>query len=743
MTPRHMLRWARAALALLAALVLLGAPATLRADTGPVPTENALPGTPGWWAPTAPQPSRADQWTGHVQSIDGWVWPLSAAPGEQLELHVGTGAGVRYRVEFYRLGWYAGAGARLRACLPGCGSDQAGIVQPLPPAPDPVTGEVRAGWPVTDQLTIPASWPSGFYVAALKITSGTGTGSVRRLPFVVRAPDPGASRTVVIVPVNTWQAYNGWGGNALYDNHSADGQRASHVSFERPWMEGVEQSTWRYDEYNLVRFLERHDVDVSYVTDHDVSLDPGILDGHQVVMTSGHDEYWTAEHFDALEAARDAGQDLAFMGANIGYWQVRYADGGRTLVGYKSLDDPIADPALKTARFRDVGRPECTLLGVQYNNTGWALGTSADLGVVDASLDDPWFAGTGFGAGDTITDTMGYEWDQVTSGCATAPLTRLFAWQSSGWPGADSVRYTAPSGAKVFAAASLQFSWGLDGWRYNAPAASPDARLEAFTLNMLADMGGLRDRPVPSVTVSPKAADLLTGATQQFTAGLQNAGGALEWSVDGIAGGNASVGTISASGLYTAPGAAPAGGRVSVRATHLASGAHGGATVGVAAGPQGPVVTPVGAVPVPPLASPPPARAASARPLRLTISGSRTVRRGGRARFVYRVRNATTAPVAGVVIVNTLPRGMRIDGRSRAANRRVKRTALRFTGAGRRATFRIGAIGAGETVVAWISAKASRRAARGGRINTLEAFRDTRTPVALVTRAITWRSRAR
>ena len=367
--------------------------------------------------------------------------------------------------------------------------------------------------------------------------------------------------------------------------------RANQVSFERPWMEGVEIQNWRYDEYPLIRFLERHDLDVSYVTDADVSLTPGVLAGHRVVMTSGHGEYWTHEERDALEAARDAGQSLAFMGANTGYWQVRYANGGRSMIGYKSDADPIADPALKTNHFRDVGRPECELLGVQYNNTGWSLGTSANLSVVDASLSDPWFSGTGFAAGATMTDTMGYEWDQVTPGCATPPLTRLFHWQASGWPSADAVRYTAPSGATVFAAGSLQFSWGLDGWRYNSAPAAPDARLESFMMRALTDMGGAGDStpPPPAVTVTPSTASVATGDTRQFTAALQNATGAVQWSVNGTPGGDASVGTISAGGLYTAPATVPAG-TVTVRATHPASGATDAATVSVVATPKPSVV---------------------------------------------------------------------------------------------------------------------------------------------------------
>ena len=586
-------RWAAiaalAAAALALALAMLAMPATGRADTGPVPTENALAGTPGWYMPTAPVGTPADQYAGRVTSIDGWIWPLSAAPGERLDLHVGTVSGVRYRVEFYRLGWYGGAGARLVSCLPSCSGDQAGITQPLPPAPDPATGMVRPDWSTTNTLTVPSDWPSGMYMAALRITSGTGAGTVRRLPFVVRAATPEASKIVVIVPVNTWAAYNGWGGKSLYDNHSVDGVPASVVSFEKPWSDGVEIQNWRYDEYPLVRFLERENLDVSYVTDWDVSSRAGVLAGHRVVVTMGHGEYWSKEHRDALEAARDAGQNLAFLGANLGYWQVRYSDGGRSLIGYKSNADPIADPALKTDQFRNVGRPECELIGVQYNNTSWPLGTSDDMWVADASLGDSWFAGSGFTAGSSVIDMLGYEWDQVTPGCNTPPLTRLFRWQVGGWPTADGVRYTAPSGAKVFAAGTLQYAWGLDGWRWSGDSGGADPRLVAFTRNMLTDMGGIGDSapPDPAVSLTPATATVTVGGAQQFTAILQNGTGDLTWSVDG----GATNGTITASGLYSAPASVPAGGRATVRASHGASGATGTATVSVSAPTQPQVTT--------------------------------------------------------------------------------------------------------------------------------------------------------
>lgn len=648
-------RWRRAGF-VVPAIVLACLPVAARADNGPVPADNALPGTQGWYSPTAPQPTPADQYAGKIASIDGWVWPLSARPGERLDLHVSAVGGVRYRVEVYRLGWYGGAGARLMACVPDCGADEAGVSQPAPPPPDPTTGEVRAPWGVTDSVPIGGDWPSGMYVAQLRITSGPGTGRVRRLPFVVTAPASQVSRILVVVPVNTWQAYNGWGGKALYDSHSADGRRASAVSFERPWMEGIEQSTWRYDEYPLVRFLERHALDVSYATDADVAARPEIVAGHAVVMTSGHGEYWTRQERDAFEAARAAGQSLAFMGANTGYWQVRYADEGHTLVGYKSTADPIADPALKTVRFRDVGRPECALLGVEYGAaSGWDLGRSAGYGVVDTSLSDPWLAAGGFSAQATLPDTVGYEWDQVTPGCPTPPLTRLFHWPGSpGFDGADAVRYTAPSGATVFAAGSLQFSWGLDAWRYDSPSGASDPRLERFTMRMLADMGG---------------------------------------------------------------------------------GAGDGGRPGSGARPRAPAGVPSQRGPAQRLAGL--RRQRRRAPLRVAVTSPRSLRRATRARFDYRLTNTTGAPVRGVVLVTTLPRGLDIDRVSRAANRRVRSASLRFVGGGRRAIFRIGTIGSRQAVTVSLSAFVSRAAGTGVRRNVLDLRRDGRVPVTVVSARVT------
>lgn len=167
------------------------------------------------------------------------------------------------------------------------------------PAPDG-NGEVRAGWPVTNTLTVPAAWVTGYYLVRIVLSDGSLPGGI---PFVVREPAAATapSAVVVQVPVNTWQAYNAWGGRSLYDFNSG-GSRANRVSFDRPYLwigPGAQVMTsW---ELSLVRFLESEGVDVSYATDTDVDRDPAVLTRHRVAITAGHGEYWTKGIRDAYD----------------------------------------------------------------------------------------------------------------------------------------------------------------------------------------------------------------------------------------------------------------------------------------------------------------------------------------------------------------------------------------------------------------------------------------------------------
>jgi len=85
---------------------------------------------------------------------------------------------------------------------------------------------------------------------------------------------------------------------------------------------------------------------------------------------------------------------------------------------------------------------------------------------------------------------------------------------------------------------------------------------------------GVSTTPTPisvSVTISPILATVAAGGTQQFSAVVQNTSNtAVTWQVNGVTGGNATVGTISSSGLYTAPGVVPNPATVTVTAVSQA-----------------------------------------------------------------------------------------------------------------------------------------------------------------------------
>ena len=98
--------------------------------------------------------------------------------------------------------------------------------------------------------------------------------------------------------------------------------------------------------------------------------------------------------------------------------------------------------------------------------------------------------------------------------------------------------------------------------------------------------------PVPvAVAINPTSATVLAGATRQFSASVSGTSvTGVTWSVNGIAGGDATVGTVSAAGLYTAPAAVPAG-AVTVRATSVADPAKGAQASVTVQAPPPPVVT--------------------------------------------------------------------------------------------------------------------------------------------------------
>lgn len=414
----------------------------------PITDENARTGTDRW---RLRQPA--------VSQISGYGSSTSISHGETINLFVST-TDPNYTIEIFRTGWYAGMGGRRMTDA----VERPGFVQTVP-APD-AFGMIECKWTSPYAVTIPNDWVSGVYLAKL---TGVPSGNQSYIMFVVR--DSRRADFVFQSTVTTYQAYNNWGGKSLYGFNST-GSPARKVSFDRPYASSFGTGGYLFDwEYNVVRFLEREGYDVTYTTNVDTHAIPSSITRARALLSVGHDEYWSWEMRANVEAARDAGVHLAFFSANNCYWQIRFENQNRTMVGYKDAalaSDPFANdgnPAndhLITVKWRDVpvSRPEESLLGVMY------IESQIDGDIV---IDNPshWvFANTGLKKGDKLTGLLGYEVDAIF-GVAPPPgvirLARSPYVNDHGETGfSDMTIYTAASGAMVFSAGTIQWSWGLD-----------------------------------------------------------------------------------------------------------------------------------------------------------------------------------------------------------------------------------------------------------------------------------------
>jgi hypothetical protein len=455
--------------------------------------ENQKPGENTWYL------SKAN--VGHT--IEGFASATSVNRGETIKLYVNT-TQPTYTMDIYRMGWYGGAGARRMMST----ITRSGTVQSLP-KPDPVTGLIECTWSDPYVLSIPntpdhTNWASGIYV--VKLSAG---GQQSYITFVVR-DDQRNSDILMQQSVTTYQAYNVWGGLSLYGNTLCTAgtpncmPRAHKVSFDRPytlWAGAGDLFAGRW-EYDMLRFLEREGYDVAYSTDLDTHENGFRLWNHKAFITVGHDEYWSWQMRDNVQAARDLGINLGFFSSNTGYWQVRFeADSmghaDRTMVCYKDarLDPVSTDPVnqyLTTVRFRDppVYRPEDTLLGVMYEIAGYIQG---DLVVDDASS---WvWAGTGVKSGDHLIGLLGYEADREFGDqpLGTVRLTHspYLTTTSTGTQTlyADSTIYTATSGATVFAAGSMDWNWGLDAYAWSHSPVVVNPIVQQATRNIFKRFG--------------------------------------------------------------------------------------------------------------------------------------------------------------------------------------------------------------------------------------------------------------
>ena len=97
------------------------------------------------------------------------------------------------------------------------------------------------------------------------------------------------------------------------------------VSFDRPYAKypqlfdaplsagSGEYLLW---EHPMTFWLEQQGYDVTYCSNLDLHYDSELLDMSKVLISVGHDEYWTPEMFNNAINARDNGLSIAFFCGN-------------------------------------------------------------------------------------------------------------------------------------------------------------------------------------------------------------------------------------------------------------------------------------------------------------------------------------------------------------------------------------------------------------------------------------------
>ncbi len=373
-----------------------------------------------------------------------WIYSdaISYAPGQLLRLH-GIGVGTA-RLTITR--------DTAQACV---------VVETLIPmsfAPTPADASVRGcGWPEVFDMVIPSDWASGVYTVTVAVPGHQSQGM-----FVLRATRPSA-RIAMVLATGTWCAYNDWGGSNHYEGlcGPSGGDFAAEVSLQRPWAKGFvawpgdapriphasplltrpryphmdfarakgiskkyASSGWAAFERPFAQWCEGQGIELDYLCQHDLHADPKALDGYQRAVIVGHDEYWTWEMRDHLEAWLDAGGQLARFGGNF-FWQTRLSADLTVQTCYKSQAEQ-ADPLAQTDRLTSywdhpkIARPGVATMGLTGSAgiyAGWSRCAAQGSGGFVIYRPDHWsLQGTGLGYGDVLgaaSKIFGYEVDGI------------------------------------------------------------------------------------------------------------------------------------------------------------------------------------------------------------------------------------------------------------------------------------------------------------------------------------------
>ncbi|ESZ20761.1 N,N-dimethylformamidase beta subunit family domain-containing protein [Mesorhizobium sp. L48C026A00] len=344
--------------------------------------------------------------------------------------------------------------------------EKAGIAARWQDTPDQCS-VLGCGWDASFEFRVGDDWPSGAYRVTLTADGRDGK-PVRCHHLFIVTPQPGKKRGRVlqVAATGTWLAYNTWGGSNHYEGITGPNrdQYAPMVSTQRPWCRGFvvlpkeaprvplavavapktvpryphmewafatghskkyASSGWASYDSHFFRFAERAAYAVDLASQHELHFSPEILDGYDCVVFVGHDEYWTWEMRDAVDAYVERGGHAARFAGNF-MWQTRLEDEGRRQVCYKyraRAEDPVyrggdVTRATNSWEAPEIGRPGATTFGLNATRgiyAGW--GGCAPRGVRGFPVYRPehWaFAGTGIYYGDLLgadSHVYGYEVD--------------------------------------------------------------------------------------------------------------------------------------------------------------------------------------------------------------------------------------------------------------------------------------------------------------------------------------------
>jgi hypothetical protein len=313
------------------------------------------------------------------------------------------------------------------------------------------------GWPAALTIETDAQWRPGMYEISLR--AGDGLDDVSQAFVVIRHAGPNRPSTLLALSTNTWQAYNQWGGKCLYSG-------ATEVSFQRPIERGyitrdtdddgydgrvanigpydpdheqlqrylatheyplwTASSGWFNWERRLAEWAEREGIELDYAVDADLDGDDGVLAGRRLLLTAGHNEYWSWGMRDSVDRFVEGGGNWAILSGNTCFWQVRYGTDRSSMICYKAgarSSDPVRDTDLRhtlTSIWSDplVGRPETETIGLTFTRGGYARvgqATPRASGGYTVERPDHWvFEGTGLRYGDVVgasVTVVGYEVD--------------------------------------------------------------------------------------------------------------------------------------------------------------------------------------------------------------------------------------------------------------------------------------------------------------------------------------------